>query len=93
MWNAELQKLLLKKSMTLSLKCYDILGQQRSLSVTDSGNYHLESESNTLGRYIILSLTYRFGNFGGMRGGRGGGPGGPGGRGGFGGPGGPGRPR
>ena len=89
-WNAELQKLLLKKSMTLSLKCYDILGQQRSLSVTDSGNYHLESESNTLGRYIILSLTYRFGNFGGMRGDRGGGPGG---RGGFGGPGGHGRPR
>ncbi|MBQ0094060.1 MAG: TonB-dependent receptor [Bacteroidales bacterium] len=83
-WNAELQKLLLKKTMTLALKCYDILGQQRNINVTDSGNYHLESESNSLGRYIVLSLTYRFGNFG--RGGHGGprGPGGPGGPGGHG---------
>lgn len=78
-WNAELQKLLLKKSMTLSLKCYDILGQQRNLNVTDSANYHIESSSNTLGRYIVMSLTYRFGNFGGRRGP--GGPGGPGGHG------------
>ena len=62
--NAEITKLLFKNKFTLALKAYDILGQSKNLSVTDSGNYHSEVRNNTLGRYIILSLTYRFGNFG-----------------------------
>ena len=85
--NAEIQKLLFKKKMTLTLKGYDILGQAKNLTVTDTDNYHNEVLNNTLGRYVILSLTYRFGTFdrskmrgpGGMRGGPGGGFGGPGG--------------
>ena len=75
--NAEITKLLFKKKFTLALKAYDILGQSKNLSVSDSSNIHKETRNNTLGRYIILSLTYRFGNFnqgGGRRG-----PGGPGG--------------
>ena len=62
-------------SLTLALKAYDILGQSKNLSVSDSSNIHKETRNNTLGRYVILSLTYRFGNFnqgGGRRG-----PGGP----------------
>ena len=35
-----------------------------NISVTDASNYHQEVYNNTLGRYIILSLTWRFGNFG-----------------------------
>ena len=79
--NAEIQKLLFKKKFTLALKCYDILGQAKQLNVTDSANYHSEVLTNTLGRYIILSLTYRFGNFdrSKMRGPGMGGPGGMGG--------------
>lgn len=61
--NAEISKLLFKKKFTLSLKAYDILGQSKNLSVTDAVNYHQEVRNNTLGRYIILSLTYRFGDF------------------------------
>lgn len=60
--NAEIQKYLFKKKFTLAVKCYDILGQAKQLSVTDSANYHSEVLNNTLGRYIIASLTYRFGN-------------------------------
>ena len=76
--NAEITKLLFKNKFTLALKAYDILGQSKNLSVTDASNYHQETRNNTLGRYIILSLTYRFGNFGGAAGGRGpGGFGGP----------------
>lgn len=75
--NAEITKLLFKDKFTLALKAYDILGQSKNLSVTDAGNYHQEVRNNTLGRYVILSLTYRFGNFGGMQGGGHGGPGGP----------------
>ncbi len=73
--NAEITKLLFKDRMTLAVKAYDILGQSKNLSVTDASNYHQEVRNNTLGRYIIVSLTYRFGNFNGGRGGRG--PGGP----------------
>ena len=74
--NAEITKLLFKNKCTIALKAYDILGQSKNLSVSDSANYHLETRNNTLGRYIILSLTYRFGNFGGAGGGHRG-PGGP----------------
>ncbi len=73
--NAEINKLLFKDKFTLALKAYDIFNQAKNLSVTDESNYHLETRNNTLGRYVILSLTYRFGNFGGPQGGRG--PGGP----------------
>ena len=83
--NAEITKQLFKKKFTLALKAYDILGQSKNISVTDATNYHLETRNNTLGRYIILSLTYRFGNFKGNKGGQRG-PGGPGGH--MGGPGG-----
>ena len=79
--NAEITKLLFKKKFTLALKAYDILGQSKNLSVSDNANYHQEIRNNTLGRYIILSLTYRFGNFNQAGGGRRG-PGGPGGYGG-----------
>ena len=72
--NAEVTKRLFKDKFTLALKAYDILGQSKNLSVTDASNYHQEVRNNTLGRYIILSLTYRFGTFNGP-----GGPGGPGG--------------
>ena len=83
--NAEIQKLLFKNKVTLALKGYDILGQAKNLSVSDNSNYHSEVVNNTLGRYVILSLTWRFGTFDrdkmrprGMGGP--GGPGGPGGR-------------
>ena len=73
--NAEISKLLFKDQFTLAVKAYDILNQSKNLSVSDASNYHLETRNNTLGRYIVLSLTYRFGTFGGPGGG------GPGGRG------------
>ena len=84
--NAEIQKSLLKGLLTLAVKGYDILGQSKNLMVSDNGNIHSETLNNTLGRYIVASVTVRFGTFKGMGGGRGG-PGGPGGPGrGMGGP-------
>lgn len=58
-------------SVTLSLTGNDILGQTRNLTVTDSETYHQESVSNSLGRYIILGVTFNFGSMGGRRGGMG----------------------
>ena len=96
--NAEITKLLFKNKFTLALKAYDILNQSKNISVTDAADYHQEVRNNTLGRYVILSLTYRFGNFKGngrQQGGRPGGhPGGhPGGYSGYGRPMGPPRGR
>jgi hypothetical protein len=74
--NAEITQLLFNKTCTLALRAYDLLNQAKNLSVTDASNYHQEVRNNTLGRYIIVSFTYRFGTFGGGRRGHGPGPGG-----------------
>jgi len=61
--NIELSQLIFKKMFTIAIKGYDLLGMSKNLSVTDNANFHREVRNNTLGRYVILSLTYRFGNF------------------------------
>ncbi|MBQ6578505.1 MAG: TonB-dependent receptor [Bacteroidales bacterium] len=88
--NASISKIL--GTFTISLRAYDLLAQQRSLSITNSDTRYAETRTNTLGRYVLASLTYRFGSFGGRRMGGGGGRGGRGGMGGFGGGFGGGRP-
>ena len=77
--NLEIQKLILNKKATIAVKGYDLLGQSKNLTVSDSGNTHIETINNTLGRYVIVSFTYRFGNFDKNR--MPAGPGGPGGHG------------
>ena len=66
-WNAALSKTLFKNSATLKVKMYDILNQSRNTSVTTTENYIQHVTNNTLGQYLIVSLTWRFGNFGDMR--------------------------
>jgi hypothetical protein len=84
LWNAEITKQLFKnKQGTVSVKVYDILNESRGNSHTTTNNYIEDVSTNTLGRYIMFSFTYRFGSIGGQRIGgiRGiGGSGGPGGR-------------
>ncbi len=63
-WNATISQALFRRQATLALKAYDILDQAKNLTVTDTANYHQEVRNNTLGRYIMLSFTWRFGNFG-----------------------------
>ena len=81
-WNASVSQQVFKRRGTISLKAYDILDQAKNLTVTDTANYHQEVRNNTLGRYIMLSFTWRFGNFGraGQQMRARGGMGGPGGR-------------
>ncbi len=73
--NAEITQLVFNRKATIALRAYDILNQAKNLSVTDASDYHQEVRNNTLGRYLILSFTYRFGTFNGNN--RRGGPGGP----------------
>ena len=69
-WNANVSVPLFKRQATLSLRAYDILDQAKNLRVSITDNYYQETLNNTLGRYIMLSLTWRFGSFGGQNGNR-----------------------
>jgi hypothetical protein len=92
-WNASIDKSVLNKKGTLSLKLYDILRQKQNISVSSSGSSYSVSRTNQLTSYFMLSFTYRIsqfgqsglaGMFGGGRGNRSGGmEGGMGGGGGF----------
>jgi len=65
-WNAEISKLLFKqKQGTIKLSVYDILDEGRGTNRNITDNYIEDTIVNTLGRYIMLSFTYRFGSFGG----------------------------
>jgi len=63
-WNASVSVPLFRRQATLSLKAYDILDQAKNVRVASTDNYYTETSNNTLGRYIMLSFTWRFGNFG-----------------------------
>ena len=94
MWNASISYQFLRdRSATIAIKGYDLLQQRKTVSRTVTANYMDDTEFNSLTRYFMCTLSYRFNTFGkGKRpdGGMGGGfPGGPGGHGGRRGPGGP----
>ena len=67
-WNAGLSMPIIYNSATISLNAYDILGQRKTLSTSQTENYYSETRSKSVGRYIILSFTWRFGTFGGRNG-------------------------
>ena len=67
MWNASISKALFKKSATLKVKIYDILKQSKNLTRTTTENYVQDVVNNTLGQYVMVTLTWRFGNFGDMK--------------------------
>ena len=54
-------------TFTVALRAFDILNQAKTLSISESGNSYSETRTNTLGRYILLSVSYRFGSFGGRK--------------------------
>lgn len=91
LWNASISYQTLRdRSLTLSVKAYDLLQQRSSISRSVTANYIDDTRYNNLTRYFMFTISYRFNTFGkGKRPGSErngwGGPGGPGGPGGFGG--------
>ena len=49
------------KAFTLSLKCADILGQQKSLHRTTSAEFVEDVRRNVMGRYFLVGLVCNFG--------------------------------
>lgn len=91
LWNASMAyELLRDRSLTLAVKAYDLLNQRNSISSPTSSLYTDEVKYNTLSRYFMFSVSYRFNTFGKGKQPQGRFEGGPGGHGGMRGPGGPG---
>lgn len=93
LWNAQLSySFLSDKSLTLSVRAYDILGQKKNISRSVNANSIVDSRYNDLTRYVMVSLQWNFNTLkkkgkgpdgesdmfqGPPGGGPGGGPGGP----------------
>ena len=61
LWNAQLSySFLSDKSLTLSLKAYDILGQKKNISRSISASAITDSRFNELTRYFMINLTWTF---------------------------------
>lgn len=58
-WNLSVSKTI--KSVTLSLKCNDILNQERSLARTVASEYVEDSYRNVMGRTILFGISFNFG--------------------------------
>ncbi len=59
-WNARLTRGFLKKRLTLSIDAFDILGQLKSTSVTLNTQGRTETWYNSLPRYVMAHLSYKF---------------------------------
>jgi len=65
-WNASISYMFLRgKNATVALKGYDLLNQRKSLSRSESAQGITDTESMVLGRYAMLTFTYKFSTFAG----------------------------
>lgn len=59
-WNAWIQKSILKGNMTFKLQAVDILGQLSAISSRVDAHGRSETWTNSLPRYVMLTVSYRF---------------------------------
>lgn len=65
MWNASISYQTLKdKSLTFSLKAYDLLQQRSNISRSVTANYIDDIAYNGLTRYFMVTVSYKFNTFG-----------------------------
>jgi hypothetical protein len=57
-----------KHAASLRLQAYDLFNQNAGITRSVSGNQIIDTRTNRLGRYFLLSFTYRLQQFGGKRG-------------------------
>ena len=65
-WNAGIEKSILKNRGTLKFTVNDILRDKKNISYSSTDNYIQQSLTNTLNCYFMLSFSYRFNVFGGQ---------------------------
>lgn len=61
LWNAQLSYSVLRdKSLTFSVRAYDLLGQKKNISRSVSANMITDNEYNDLSRYVMFGVTWKF---------------------------------
>ncbi len=63
-WNAEICKSIFKNRVILSVKGYDMLNQTKNKKIIYADSFVQEESYNTIGRYVMFSLSTKFGKFG-----------------------------
>ncbi|MFA5848937.1 MAG: outer membrane beta-barrel protein [Bacteroidales bacterium] len=63
-WNAEICKSILNNRVILSVKGYDLLDQTKNKKIIYADSFVQEESYNIIGRYIMFSLSTKFGKFG-----------------------------
>jgi len=64
-WNASIAYQFLRdRSATVTVSAYDILNQTSQISRTVTANYIDDTWTNSLGRYVMVSFSYKFNTFG-----------------------------
>tara|TARA_A100000171_G_C2140629_1_gene156007 strand:+ start:34932 stop:37709 length:2778 start_codon:yes stop_codon:yes gene_type:complete len=63
-WNSTLAYSVLKDQGTITLKAYDLLGQNNNTRRTATANYIQDSQSLVLERYFMLSFSWKFNSLG-----------------------------
>lgn len=65
MWNATLsQSFLRNQALTVAVKVYDLLNQRNNIRRNVTANYIDDIEYNSLNRYFMFTVSYRFNSFG-----------------------------
>lgn len=61
LWNAELSySVLSDKSLTFSVRAYDLLGERKNISRSVSANMISDNEYNDLSRYVMFGVSWKF---------------------------------
>lgn len=60
LWNAELSRSLFNGNLLFKLRAYDILGKVSPYATIVNAQAYTETFTNTLTRYVMLQVTYRF---------------------------------
>ncbi|MDE6682970.1 MAG: outer membrane beta-barrel family protein, partial [Muribaculaceae bacterium] len=61
LWNAQISYSVLKdKSLTFSVRAYDILGEKKNISRSVSANMITDSRYNDLTRYVMFGISWKF---------------------------------
>jgi hypothetical protein len=65
LWNASVGYSFLRgRNLTLTLRAYDLLKQNTDIRRTITANYIEDISTNSLGRYFMATVTYKFNTFG-----------------------------
>lgn len=72
LWNARISYSVLKdKSLTFSVRAYDILGMKKNVTRSVSAGLISDNEYNDLSRYVMFGISWKFNTTGKKQNGRG----------------------